>query len=198
MFLGLVRLRTFRLAHGLLRCKLERGCWRARGEDVSFTDVKIKIPDRRYDQGMWMTSCTGSVCGEFWEIWEKSVSWVLSRKNKVDFRLLAMALRRVRTWFGADGKVSIERWYLSPYVEKPLNSKVIKSFVPELRSRKCFLCSRISMLSVYMDIMNILCTFHTSISWSYIWLWYTINPRSTQIRRGSTYYSPIYGSNRCV
>ena len=29
---------------------------------------------------------------------------------------------------------------LSPYVEKPLNSKVIKSFVPELRSRKCFLC----------------------------------------------------------
>ena len=28
--------------------------------------------------------------------------------------------------------------YLSPYVEEPLNSKVIKSFVPELRSRKCF------------------------------------------------------------
>ena len=43
-----------------------------------------------------------------------------------------------RTWFGADGKVSIERWYLSPYIEKPFNSKVIKSFVPELRSRKCF------------------------------------------------------------
>ena len=29
---------------------------------------------------------------------------------------------------------------LSPYVEKPLNSKVIKSFVPELRNRKCFSC----------------------------------------------------------
>ena len=27
---------------------------------------------------------------------------------------------------------------LSPYVEKPFNLKVIKSFVPELRSRKCF------------------------------------------------------------
>ena len=27
---------------------------------------------------------------------------------------------------------------LSPYVEKTFNSKVIKSFVPELRSRKCF------------------------------------------------------------
>ena len=29
---------------------------------------------------------------------------------------------------GADGKVNIERWYLSPYVEKPFNSKVIKKF----------------------------------------------------------------------
>ena len=27
---------------------------------------------------------------------------------------------------GADGKVIMERWYLSPYVEKPFNSKVIK------------------------------------------------------------------------
>ena len=34
---------------------------RARGEDVSFRDVKIKIPDRYWDQGVWMTSCTGSV-----------------------------------------------------------------------------------------------------------------------------------------
>ena len=38
---------------------------------------------------------------------------------------------------------------LSPYVEKPLNSKVIKSFVPELRSRKCFSCSR-SLCSIYI------------------------------------------------
>ena len=43
---------------------------------------------------------------------------------------------------GADGKVSIERWYLAPYVEKPFNSKVIKNFVPELRSRKCFFVFR--------------------------------------------------------
>ena len=50
---------------------------------------------------------------------------------------------------GADGKVSIERLYLSPRVEKPFNSKVIKSFVPELRSRKCFSCFGIPMLSIY-------------------------------------------------
>ena len=40
---------------------------------------------------------------------------------------------RCRTCFRADGKASIERLCLSPYVEKPLNSKVIKSFVPELK-----------------------------------------------------------------
>ena len=38
---------------------------------------------------------------------------------------------------------------LSPYVEKPLNSKVIKSFVPELRSRKCF-CVSGFLCSMYM------------------------------------------------
>ena len=47
------------------------------------------------------------------------------------------------------------RWksqvYLSPYVEKRFNSKVKKSFVPELRSRKCFLCFGIPM--IYMNIL---------------------------------------------
>ena len=40
--------------------------------------------------------------------------------------------------------------YLSPYVEEPLNSKVIKSFVPELRNRKCFSCFEIPMFYVHM------------------------------------------------
>ncbi len=42
--------------------------------------------------------------------------------------------------------------YLSRYVEEPLNSKVIKSFVPELRSRKCFWCFRILMFYIYIYI----------------------------------------------
>ena len=62
-------------------------------------------------------------------------------------KLVAGATRVVG---GADWKVSIERWYLSPYVEKPFNSKVIKSFVPELRSRKCFSCFGILMFYAYM------------------------------------------------
>ena len=76
---------------------------------------------------------------------------LLARKRTVNFR--------GRTCWVAGGKGSIERLCLSPYVEKPFNSKVIKkSFVPELRSRKCFLCFGIPML--YIWVMNIICTFH--------------------------------------
>ena len=53
--------------------------------------------------------------------------------------------------------------YLSPYVEEPLNSKVIKGFVPELRSRYVFFEFRDSyVLCIY--VMNILCTFRISVS----------------------------------
>ena len=54
--------------------------------------------------------------------------------------------------------------YLSPYVEEPLNSKLIKSFVPEQRSRKCFsrfLCSIYIYINIYM---NILCPFRIAVS----------------------------------
>ena len=115
------------------------------GADVPFRDVTIKIPDRGCDQG-----CEWRHAPETWaEFWEKSVEFCRWEK-KVDFRLLAEALWWVPHVVGADGKVSIERWYLSLYVEKPFNSKVIKSFVPELRSRKCFLCFGIPMLSMYV------------------------------------------------
>ena len=48
---------------------------------------------------------------------------------------------------------------LSPFVEKPLNLKVIKSFVPELRIVSVFRVSRSDVLcNIYM---NIICPFHT-------------------------------------
>ena len=70
---------------------------------------------------------------------EKShlVEFCLGRR-RLTFACSPRASGRYHTWFGADGKVSIERLCLSPYVEKPLNSKVIKSFVLELISRKYF------------------------------------------------------------
>ena len=149
--------------HGLVKCKHVRRCSRARGVDVSFRDVTIKIPY------MWVTSRTGSVA---WDLKKSQLVEFCGRKKKVDFRLLAEALGRCCTLFGADGKVVIERWYLSPYVEKPLNSKVMKSFVPELRSRKCFLCFRIPMLYIYIYIYM---SYEHSmiISHIHVWLCYT-------------------------
>ena len=140
--------------HGLFRCKHERRCSHTRGADESFRDVTIKIPDRGRDQG-----CEWRHASEAWaEIWEKSVSWVPVWEEEgwlsglvVARRICALRVPRV-SW--------VESWQckssqhkrivcLSPYVEKPFNSKVIKSFVPELRSRKCFLCFGIPMLSMY-------------------------------------------------
>ena len=100
---------------------------------------------------MWMTSCTGSARGGFRGFWKKSVSWVLRSEEEGWLSLARQAS-------GGDTCVDRGRWksqnrknvYLSPYVEKPLNSKVIKSFAPELKSRKCFSCFGIPMFYVYM------------------------------------------------
>ena len=45
-----------------------------------------------------------------------------------------------------------------PHVKKPFNSKVMKSFVPELRSRKVF--HIFGFLCYLYMLMNIICTFH--------------------------------------
>ena len=68
---------------------------------------------------------------------------------------------------GADGKVIIERLCISvPYVET-FNSKIIKGFVPELRSCYMFFVFWDSyVLCIY--VMNIPCTFCISVSW----VWY--------------------------
>ena len=89
------------------------------------------------------------------------------------FRLLA--LWRVPHKTGGGWKSQNRKnVYLSPYVEEPLNSKVIKSFVTELRSRKCFLCFEIPMFYVYIY------EHYMSISGIRIWQWYTkgINPKA--------------------
>ena len=138
--------------------------------DVLFRDVKIKIPDSWLDQG-----CECRYAPEAWaEIWEKSVSWVLGPRKTVDFRgspnLGQWPCGRCRTWFGANGIVRIERWYLSPYVEKTFNSIVIKGFVRELRSRKCF-CVSGFLCYLYIDIMNVLrIGMNMSISHIQVWL----------------------------
>ena len=109
--------------------------------------------------------------GGFGEIWKSQFSWVES------------CLVRRRLTFGARwGQKNLRatgaawdgwgcRWksqnrknvYPSPCVEEPLNSKVIKSFVLELRSRKCFSCFEIPMIYLYM-----LRTFYVRFAYPYL------------------------------
>ena len=126
---------------------------RARGADVSFRDVTIKIPDRRCDQG-----CEWRHTPEAWaEIWEKPVE-IEAWARPDEF----VRYGRRACWGGGDGNIVIERLCLSLLsVEKPLNSKVIKSFVPELRSRKCF------RVSGFLCSMYMLWTFYVRFTYPY-------------------------------
>ena len=91
-----------------------------------------------------MTSRTGSAQGILGDL-KKTVSWVETRHRtrRVDFRgsqrpdEFARFGRRTR-WGCRWKSQNRKNVYLSPYVEEPLNSKGIKSFVPELRSRYVF------------------------------------------------------------
>ena len=86
-----------------------------------------------------------------------------------------------RTWWEADGKFVIERLSISvPYVET-FNSKVIKSFVPELRSRKCFSCFGIPMFYVYM-----LWTFYVRFAYSYLAMVHTV------LSNTNNFYSDLF------
>ena len=151
--------------HGLVRCKHERRCSRTRGEDVSFRDVTTETPDRNMTRGCeWRP---GRKRGMRF-VKSQLVDFCFGRR-RLTFACSPRPGGRRHTWFGADGKVSIERWYLSPYVEKPYNSKVIKSFVPELRSRKCFLVFRDSYVrhehSMYISHIRIINMLHWLTGW---------------------------------
>ena len=111
-----------------------------------------------------------SSCGGFGEIWK--IQWVELSPASGEDGWLSLAR-------GGLGQVSHEmvggrcksqnrkNVYLSPYVEEPLNSKVIKGFVPELRS-KCFSGFEIPMFYIYIYIYE----HYMSISHIRIWLWY--------------------------
>ena len=117
---GLVRLRTFLLAHGLVRCNIHAGVHaRAHREDVSFRDVKIKIPDWNWDQGMWVTSHTGSVGWGFWDL-RKSRSWVPASEQESWDSELGEAIRICALCKSSQLRKIVS---LSPYVKKPLTQR---------------------------------------------------------------------------
>ena len=106
---------------------------------------------------------------------KKSVNWVPAWEEEgwltglvVARRICALRAPRVSRVESWRCKSSQHRRIvsLSPNVEKPFKSKLIKSFVPELRSRKCFFFFVFRDSYVfYIWVMNILCTFHISVSW---------------------------------
>ena len=100
-----------------------------------------------------MPSRTGSAW-RIWGFWKSQLVELRTghRTRRVDFRLLAEVLGRCRTRWGCRWKSQNRKnVYLSPYAEELLNSKIIKSFVPELRSRKCFSCFEIPVFYVYVQ-----------------------------------------------
>ena len=95
---------------------------RVREEDVSFRDVKIKIPDltRRCE---WRNAPEVRA-QDFGDFEKGQLVGFLARKKKVDFRLLAearpVALWRVPHVLGADGKARIEKMCISLLMSKNL------------------------------------------------------------------------------
>ena len=84
---------------------------RPRVEDMSFRDVKIKIPDRIVTWGCeWRHA--PEVCAVDYGVFEKNqLIGFLARKKAADFRGTPKPGQwpcgRCHTWFGADRKVSI-------------------------------------------------------------------------------------------
>ena len=138
----------------------------ARGEDASFTDVKIKPQiGNRTRRCEWRHA--PEVWAEDFEIWKKSISWVLaSEKNG-----LLSGLAEARPVVGGGVLHAVGggggRWkshlrkivYLSPFVEKPFNSKGNKKFRTWTKKSWVFFVFWYSYV-IYIWVMNILGTFH--------------------------------------
>ena len=132
--------------HGLLSCNINAGVHaHVGGADVSLRDVTIAQMGNGVRECEWRH-----------KIW-KSQSSALGEDCWLSFARGGL-VAGAHMWGGADGKVIIERLCISlPYVET-FNSKVIKGFVPELRSCYLFFVFQDSyVLCIY--VMNIICTF---------------------------------------
>ena len=130
-----------------------------------------KNPIERLTSGCEWRHAPEARARRIWGILKNSVSWDESCLGRR--RLTFACSSKPSQWplWRVPHEMGWGRWksqnrknvYLSPYVEEPLNSKVIKSFVPELRSRKYFSCFEIPMFYVYM-----LWTVHVHFTYSYV------------------------------
>ena len=141
---------------------------RAGGAGVSLRDVP------RAQMGNGAKECgwrhTSEARGGFGGFWKSQLIELRTRHrgerstfgaHRGQTNLRATGAARDGVWWKSQNRKNV---YLSPYVEEPLNSKVIKSFVPELRSRYVFFEFRDSYVLCIYIYMNILCTFRVAIS----------------------------------
>ena len=144
--------------HGLLRCNINAGFpARLRGADMSLRDVTIAQMGNGAAECRWLHAPEAR--GGFGGFWKSQLVELRTghRTSRVDFRgsqrrdeFACYGCHTRWGWVGRWKSPNRKNVYLSPYVEEPLNSKVIRIFVPELRSRKCFSCFDIPMFYVYM------------------------------------------------
>ena len=157
--------------HGLLRCNINTGV-RARGRSRRVTQRCHNSSHWKWGYGVWVTSRTGRarrIWGDFEKVNELRIDTggVEMRPASGKDGWFSLASGELcggchTCWGGgADEKARIERMCISlPYVET-FNSKVIKYFVPEQRSRYVFFEFQDSYVLYIYIYMNIICPFHT-------------------------------------
>ena len=149
---------------GYLGATLTQVFTRARSGHV--TQRCHNSPDGKRGYRVRVTSRTGSarrILGQLVELRTRH------RTRRVNFRGSQRPDKFVRygrrtRWGGRWKSQNRKNVYLSPYVEEPLNLKVIKSFVPEIRSVFRVLRFLCSMYICYEHSMYV--------SHICIWLWY--------------------------
>ena len=151
--------------HGLLRCNINTGVHaRTRKADVSLRDVTIARDGKRR-----LASANDVMhrkdFGRFWKS-----QWVEMRPASGEDDWFSLARGDLCGGCHTCVCVGGGRWKsqtrksvpLSPYLEEPLNSKIIKSFVPEQR--------RLYMFFEFRD--SYVLSLWTLYVHSCIWLWY--------------------------
>ena len=159
LFFGLVRLRSIRLSNQV-EAHIERWCSRSCGEDVTITDVIIKILDKKWtgdvndvmpgSDGLW-------IWGDFWK---NAVSWDLKLDEASWFLDLGEgSLQDAPRVVGSYGAVSILKIVSLSSCWKPKSQEGNKSFVPEPRESSVFRDSYACERSTYQNVFQIR-TFH--------------------------------------
>ena len=158
--------------HGLLRCNINTGVQARSG----------RVTQRCHNSPRWQMGVSEKRVEDFGNLKKVRRVEIRDRTRRLTFAWSRRPWAGVaRDWWGGWKSRNRKIVPLS-YVEKPLNSKVIKSFVPEQRSRKCFSCFEIPMFYVIY-----IWTVYVYFRHIHIWVWYTNALLSTLRRNGSTW-----------